>query len=211
MAHEHQVISRFQEGVQMSQLRFVSLCIVRILTDPSANTSKGTSECYKMNTTAFGSRNIATSPFTFTLNSHPDVNRIPQHDSQQDGFNKSNGYDRVAQDLRTALRDDDVEMEDASDWPASWENSDDEQESRVQEDGTVKQNPLSENHSGPLTIAGEEEPRLLYIALDTNIFISHLKTVQAIHHQLSQQKQMLDGSRGRTIKLLVPNIVIHGK
>jgi hypothetical protein len=31
MAHEHQVISRFQEGVQMSQLQFVSLCIVRIL------------------------------------------------------------------------------------------------------------------------------------------------------------------------------------
>jgi hypothetical protein len=167
-----------------------------------------------MNTAAFGSRNIATSPFTFTLNSHSEsyseANRIPQHDAQRCNLDNSVGFDRIAQDLRTALRDDDVEMEDASDWPTSWENSDDEQESRAREDGTFKQNPLSGNHSGPLTNSGQEESRLLYIALDTNIFISHLKTVQAIHHLLSHLKHTSEGYQQRTIKLLVPNIVIHG-
>lgn len=140
---------------------------------------------------------------------------IQQHDSRRDDLRDSKSYEDIAQSLRRVLRDDDVEMEDASDWPASWNEDDQEtQEETVGDAATGAQG----NQSRPLQNSSlEEDQRVIYIALDTNIFISHLETVQAIHKQLSQPDRTHQHYRSDTsseavkIKLLVPNVVIHGK
>lgn len=173
-----------------------------------------------MNTAAPGSRFHSPTPWSPNLDHSHSSGHVPRilplHDSRQNAVGNTVGYDRIAQDLRTALRDDDVEMEDASDWPTSWENSDDEQESQSGEELNLAQSSASRLEPPSLPLSKDGETRLLYIALDTNIFISHLKTVQAIHEQLSQdsvrdQKQTASKSSQGRIKLLVPNVVIHGK
>jgi hypothetical protein len=135
--------------------------------------------------------------------------QIQPHDSRQNGLGPSDSYEEIAQNLRM-LRDDDVEMEDASDWPASWDEDDQETQAVQVVDG-----PAWNTQEQPSRTPKEEE-NIVYIALDTNIFISHLATVQAIHKQLSQVKRnTTNGSRASskavTVKLLVPNVVIHGK
>jgi hypothetical protein len=138
------------------------------------------------------------------------TSRIPQHDSQQDGLGSCNSYAEIAQNLRK-LRDDDVEMEDASDWPASWdENHLEPQDGKEVADATTDMRCIQRR---PAQLSSEEEhPYIVYIALDTNIFISHLGTVRAIHQRLSEVlSNGGDGTEAVTVKLLVPNVVIHGK
>lgn len=136
-------------------------------------------------------------------------NQIPQHDSQQDGLGSCNSYEEIAQNLRK-LRDEDVEMEDASDWPASWN-----EDGLEPQDG--KEVADTETHVGgtrrhTIQPASKEERHIVYIALDTNIFISHLGTVQAIHKRLSDvNRNGGNGTEAVTTRLLVPNVVIHGE
>lgn len=158
-----------------------------------------------MTGTAFGRQ--AGRPTELISYDHRGLNQ--QHDSRQNGLSTSDSYEEIAQNLRR-LRDDDVEMEDASDWPASWNEDDQETQAGKVVDGTAWN-----TQEQPSRTAKEEE-NIVYIALDTNIFISHLATVQAMHKQLLQVKRnTTNGSRTSseavTVKLLVPNVVIHGE
>lgn len=146
------------------------------------------------------------------------VHGIPHHDFQPDVPQNPVGYERIAQDLRSALRDDDVEMEDTSDWPASWGESDDGQASRSGEGTPFAQSSTLGLGAQSFVSSENLKSRTLYIALDTNIFISHLKTVQAIHERLSlateghqTSRKVSKQSQRQRIKLLVPNIVVHGE
>ncbi|KAJ9110977.1 hypothetical protein QFC20_002744 [Naganishia adeliensis] len=118
-----------------------------------------------------------------------------------------NSYEEIAQNLRK-LRDEDVEMEDATDWPASWN-----EDGLEPQDG--KEVADTETHVGgtrrhTVQPASKEERHIVYIALDTNIFISHLGTVQAIHKRLSEiYRNRGNGTEAVTTRLLVPNVVIH--
>lgn len=173
-----------------------------------------------MHGAASGSRLAFPTPWHPTINTSyisENEHGIPHHDSRQDVPHNPVGYERIAQDLRSALRNDDVEMEDTSDWPASWAESDDEQASRSGAGTPLAQSSTWGLGAQSFAPSENEQSRTLYIALDTNILISHLKTVQDIHEQLSlaikrHQHQMLLGQSQRLrIKLLVPNIVVHGE
>ena len=142
--------------------------------------------------------------------------QFPHHDAQRDIPDDPVGYEQVAQDIRTALRDDDVEMEDTSDWPTSWVDDDDEQEVPSSNGRTLVQSSALRLPAQSSASSENGSPRTLYIVLDTNIFISHLKAVQAIHEQLllpikgHHDQTFSKPSQRSRIKLLVPNIVVHG-
>ncbi|KAJ9096416.1 hypothetical protein QFC21_005238 [Naganishia friedmannii] len=121
-------------------------------------------------------------------------------------FNQDN-YDQVAQSLRKELREEDVEMEDASFWPLSWET---EGEEGLRD--AYGKSDLAHQPDDELRYLGSRKARVqrpvVYLALDTNIFISHLNIVRSLHDTLLKQDQAPELTLPE-IRLLVPNTVIR--
>ncbi|KAJ9114304.1 hypothetical protein QFC22_005756 [Naganishia vaughanmartiniae] len=116
-------------------------------------------------------------------------------------------YDQVAQSLRKELREEDVEMEDASGWPLSWES---EVEADLR-DAQGKSDHLQQSDDDVQYLgtrkATQQRP-VFYLALDTNIFVSHLNIVRSLYDALSKQTQSRESAL-LEVKLLVPNTVVH--
>ncbi|KAJ9106730.1 hypothetical protein QFC19_003042 [Naganishia cerealis] len=109
----------------------------------------------------------------------------PGRQTHRDNSNQDS-YDQIARSLRKALRDDDVEMEDASGWPANWESEGEgDVEAECGKTGVIQQ---MSGHVPHLDKTNAREPRAItYLALDTNIFISHLSTVKLLHDAISRR------------------------
>lgn len=127
----------------------------------------------------------------------------------QPALSDQDSYDQVAQSLRKELREEDVEMEDASGWPSSWESEGeaDLRDAQAELINSQQQTVDNEHHGSR---KAEEHRPVVYLALDTNVFISHLNIVKSLHDTLSKQGRGPELASSE-IKLLVPNTVIHGK